>query len=737
MQDSAEVDTVRVVATAPPDPARRFPLLSPQLAVAQAALILTAMWVFLHGWRRDFSVPFGFSIDSLFYLMQAKSTVDNGWWWFNPMVGAPLGLDERAFPANGNIDQAIVWVASRLVNEPLAAINLAWLLMVATSGVIATWCMRALGISRTAAFVAGTLYALSPYALYKNIAHFGMAIYLIPFVCAVALQLASNRLPERGYLKWPGAGLLAGSGLLGFNYIYYPFFGCFFVVVATAIGALTFRSKRILASGALALVVVGGCAFVNLAPSLYSWSRYGRPIILIDKVAVHAEIYALKIRSLVSPNYLHWFLPLRKWVEREQVAGYPNETENMTSRLGVVGTIGFLGLLGVLLAPTVAARSETGRVSLGAAQLTVAGLLLATTGGFGALFSLLVTPDIRAYARICPFLAMFALVAVAMAMDVGRWSQRRKFLIAAAVLVIGLADQITGAYGMNNEYPATSAELPRLKGFVQRIEQALPEGAMVLQLPLRRTYLNELGVGRLQSYEHLKLYLVSRHLRWSYPGLSNEQVGWLESAARLTPQQLPQQMAAEGFSAIVIDRYGYEDNGQAVTAAVRAPLGDQGVIAETERFIALDIRSLTRAAALPRLSTRPAPLSPGLAPCPGQSQMVIDQVGRSHFPFNAGVAMVRRSRALKVTGWAVDQPSGSTGRAVDLVVNGTPVSTFYGLDRGDVSTYFGRMSYRESGFATELPVGALAPGTHELGLRVIASNGQCYYQGPPLKVVVR
>ena len=72
------------------------------------------MYVYLRGWRRDFTVPFGFSIDSLFYLMQAKSTVDNGWWWFNPMVGAPLGLDELAFPANGNVDQAIVWIVSRV-----------------------------------------------------------------------------------------------------------------------------------------------------------------------------------------------------------------------------------------------------------------------------------------------------------------------------------------------------------------------------------------------------------------------------------------------------------------------------------------------------------------------------------------------------------------------------------------------------------------------------------------------
>ena len=89
--------------------------------------------------------------------------------------------------------------------------------MVVVSGVAATWCMRALGVSVPAAFVAGTLFALSPYALYKNLGHFGMAIYLVPFVCTVALQLASGRLPERGYLKGTGVGLLIGAGLIGFQ----------------------------------------------------------------------------------------------------------------------------------------------------------------------------------------------------------------------------------------------------------------------------------------------------------------------------------------------------------------------------------------------------------------------------------------------------------------------------------------------------------------------------------------
>ena len=37
--------------------------------------------------------PLAFSSDTLWYLMQSKGTVDNGWWWWNPRLGAPFGLD--------------------------------------------------------------------------------------------------------------------------------------------------------------------------------------------------------------------------------------------------------------------------------------------------------------------------------------------------------------------------------------------------------------------------------------------------------------------------------------------------------------------------------------------------------------------------------------------------------------------------------------------------------------------
>src|SRR5690242_16982348 len=104
--------------------AGRSRLIRAAIVIGEAVLIAACLFVFLRGWARDFSVPISFSSDSLLAEMQSKSTIDNGWWWFNPTIGAPFGLDERQYPANSNVDQAIVWIVSRVVHDPATAINL-------------------------------------------------------------------------------------------------------------------------------------------------------------------------------------------------------------------------------------------------------------------------------------------------------------------------------------------------------------------------------------------------------------------------------------------------------------------------------------------------------------------------------------------------------------------------------------------------------------------------------------
>jgi hypothetical protein len=115
---------------------------------------------------------------------------------------------------------------------------------------------------------------------------------------------------------------------------------------------------------------------------------------------------------------------------------------------------------------------------------------------------------------------------------------------------------------------------------------------------------------------------------------------------------------------------------------------------------------------------------------------VIDQIGTARPPFGAGSVHVSASNELRVSGWAVDHPSRAAAGGVDVVIDRTPYPSTYGATRDDVADYFQRPAYRESGFAAGIPAGAIAKGEHALMLRVVASDGGCYYQTRGIPVIV-
>jgi phosphoglycerol transferase len=733
IQAPAKIAKVRPVAI---DKTLRLNILT---ALGQASLIGIILFVALEGWRRDFYVPLVFSSDSLVVLMQTKSTMDHGWWWSNPMLSAPSTFHALAFPANANVDQFIVFLISRFTHSVGLCINLAWICMLILSGLTATWCLRKIGIARNAAIVAGTLFAISPYALYRQIDHLVLVTYLVPFPAAAALLLITGRPPDRWY--WRGSfGLLAGCALLGFNYVYYAFFGSFLLIVASVAGYFNWRDKRILFAGATCVALIGLCTLLNLAPSLYVWHQEGKPIIIRDKVPAEAEVYGLKLRQLVSPVFGSSFPPFRRWTQKEAEAQFPLETENMVSRLGFLATLGFLGVLGALFVRERAGRSTAGQILFGSGQLTLAAVLLGTVGGFGSLFNLLVTSEIRAYNRICAFLVFFAIAAVALALD-GRWMRDRWLGRATLclVLAIGILDQTQALRGLNTAQQGVKSESRQVEAMVRRLEDALPGRAMVYQLPFT-TYLNDSGRARMKAYDHLRPYLVSRTIHWSYPALSNAQVNWQRRISQLDAEHLARQLASDGFAAILVDRYGYTDDGKEIADSLQSALGGRGQMAANERYVAFDIRPLKGAgkasSALEALSAVPIPATVGMAACPGEPVSNIDQLATVTGPVWDKTPHISLRDEFRVLGWAIDQSAKSAAADVDIIIDGIPFPSLYGTDRSDVAESFKSPAYRGSGFTADIPARKLGIGRHVLVLRVMAANRTCYFQSRAAKIVV-
>ncbi len=715
---------------------RRRLLILVGMVAAQVLTIGLTSFVALGGTARDFRVPFVFEGDALVFLAQVKGTIDNGWWWFNPRVGMPQGLDQLLWPSNTNVDQAIVWVVSRLFDGAGTVINGTWLIMLTVAGLTATWCLRFLRVSRGASFVCGTLFALTPTAIYYGIGFFSLVPYLVPVPATIAVHLARG---EDWDEYWSRARLLVGGALLlGFNYVYYPFFGCFFILLAAGVGYARTRQVRVLRTAAIWIGLISISVATNFAPSMWAWSREGVPIAVREKLPAESEVYALKIRHLVGPLFAHSFPPFRSWTEREAGAAFPLETENTIARLGLVATLGFLGLVGVTLIGI--SGSEGGAaVRAAAGRLALSAILLATVGGFGTIFNLLVIPDIRAYARITPFLAFFSLIAVATWLDsVRRQSARLGHLALTSILALGLWDQGHAFRPLNMLYPAYAASFRSVLQFMDVLERSAPRGAMVLQLPFIM-FLNENGVARMKVYGHFQPYAVSQHLRWSYPALSNRQLAWQEGAAKLSLPELARFARGEGFELILLDRYGYVDDGQAVLKAIGSAPGVR-ILTQDARYIAFDITGVQPPSGTDSefegIEFDPL-VSPSLLSCAGATPLSnIDRIGSSNRPAT-GPLVVERHGDLLVSGWAVLPDTRAPGRDVELVIDGVAMAAIYGFERPDVAAAFPDGDARLSGFRGRIDGSALGIGQHSLQIRLVAPNGRCFYEGPSTALTVR
>jgi hypothetical protein len=708
---------------------------------ALAAVVVVVAFLALQGWKRDFRVPISFSSDALVYEMLSKGTADHGWWWVNPSISAPSRFQALAFPSNSNVDQALVWLFSRFTGEIGYYMNCAWIAMLVAAGCSAAFCAVSLGLSRSVAFVVGLLFAFSPYGLYRGIDHFSLAIYLIPFPATAALLAINGRTPE----GWLRRILIAGCILIGLNYVYYAFFSVFFLVLAGAAGYISYRSKRVAVFVGICTASVILVSALNLAPSIYVWARDGKPRILRAKTPAESEVYGLKIRQLVSPVFEHSIPPFLKWTEREAAAQFPLETENMISRLGFIPTLGFLVALGgALLWRNSSAFPE--ELTPAAGRLIVGGLLLATTGGFGSLFALLVSPDIRAYNRIAGFLAFFSLVAAGAGLERFRRFVGERFAWHAgaaatlgAVALFGIYDQAHALQSINRVHARVAQDFGTVEQYVKRLEQLLPPGSAVYQLPFR-TYLNDDGIGRMKPYDHARLYLVSHGLRWSYPALSTEQVDYQERLATLAPTALLQNLKNSGFSAVVIDRYGYTDAGSSTSGDFEAALGTGSLISSNERFAAWRLNGpIAVPAAAPPVTTSVVPAqSAATASCGGPPLLNVDVVGGVRAPFVGKDVRVKPGNTLEIAGWAVDQTSSAPAGGVEIAIDGKHVvPASYGIARADVAAYFKQEAYRPTGFSAVAPAALLEPGYHTLVVRALSPDRKCFREGPPIQFEVR
>lgn len=562
-------------------------------------LLAAALWMVLFG-RFDgasLDAPVFWGSDGMQHYMVARGILDGEGPWNLSRMSAPFGLNFEGYPLLGHIDLLVLFLLSPIASEPTALVNLYWALSFGLTAVIAGACLRVLGLRPGTAFVFAALYAFLPYAFYRNVIHLSLVYWLAPPSATLAAALLGGRPLSRRTVAF----LAAGCFLSGFTYAYTAFFVVFVLALAFCMAAAVRRDAMRPLLLALLLAVSGTA--LNLTPTVLAWrSEPGTRVTATSyKAPNHADIYGLRIRDLMTPVDAHPAPPMRHFARLVQSANYPNSNENGSVRLGLTGALGFLLLLGVSLAGAIAppAQGSLRRELQPLAAISLGCVLLATVGGFGSIFNLLAFPDVRCYNRVAVFIAFFALAAAGLAFERATAGLSRPVRVATLVLLLtaGIADQRVD--GLRNLVASNREAYETLKETAARAESALPPKGRIYQYPYYGPIFDPrwLRGGTTPPLLELGPYIVSRSSSWSAGPLTRRAVDWNERLRTLSPDLLPDCLAAQGFSGLWADRLLFENDaeGEAALDSFERILGSPVVSGDRGRFLLFDASGRRRA----------------------------------------------------------------------------------------------------------------------------------------------
>lgn len=608
--------------------------------IREAALCLTAMLTtcallvpVLRLWRADLRVPFLYRGDALLNQSIVKSILDFGWYGTNARLGAPFSQQLYDYPvANGNNLHAVLIAGLGLFSSDSALVmNLYFLLSFPLAAMTMYLVLRALSLSPLAAIGSAVLFALAPYHFLRGEGQFFLAAYyVVPISGYLVLSVLMGRPlfarrdghPALRYRTRRTLGTLALCLLVASASTYYAAFAVVLLVASGLVVGVARRDPRSFGAALLLATVIGAVVAANLAPSIAYRGSHGGNRAVGTRGARETELLALKVADLVLPIEDHRLAPLARVSHRYRTTTpLPGEP---AGPLGIVGTIGFVALVVGFLAAALRSERRNGRLFVYAGAALILSILIATTGGLATLISYLVTPQIRAWNRIAILVEFFSLVGVAVLLDRLRARLRPRTAVfgatVAAVVIVGVLDQTSNA--TVPPYSTLSTAYRSDAGFMRMIEQTLPAGSSVFQLPylsFPEADTSRYG-GRLDAsmgdYDQLRGYLHSTSLRWSYGGMRGRPADWAYNLQGLSARTTVDVAAADGFRGLLVDRAGYRNLGQGIEADLRAILGNKPWVsadgtlaffdlrpyqaALTARFTVLQLQAIRRATMFPQ-----------------------------------------------------------------------------------------------------------------------------------------
>ena len=395
--------------------------------------------------------------------------------------------------------------------------------------------------------------------------------------------------------------------LSGISFLYYVYFFCFFLLVVGSLSSARSWKKLPILMSTIFIASIVFTTFIGLSPMFIYEYRNGSNLELSQwRTPAETEIYGMKIIQLLLPIYGHR-LPIFSKIALYYDTTAPLVNENQFASLGIIASLGFLVLIAYIFLKSSGTNIELLFCSVnlnslsanleGLCILNLSSILFATIGGFSSIIAYSISPQFRAMNRISIFIAFFSIFAILIILEyISKTilykyhirSNKFIYLVACTLLLGGILDQTSDS--LIPPYNSIKEEWLNDERFINTIEEKMPENAMIFQLPYV-PYPQYPPVNRITEFSHLKAYLHSKNLRWSYGammGRSGDE--WLSSVASLPLADMIKVLSSTGFNGIYLDSFGYEDQGHSIISNLSTILKKDPLISDNHRLYFFDIR---------------------------------------------------------------------------------------------------------------------------------------------------
>ncbi len=521
-----------------------------------AALLLLVVATFCVAYGRTslsaWATPITYRGDALFLTAYLRAARDG-----HVVPGASLVVPELNAPFEANWNDhprtlRVVFLGAGLLARVIGlfmTMNLLLLLAHVLAALSFYGVARYLGARREWAFAGGTAFGLSHFLFWRTLDHLDLALYWHLPLCVLVVTWAFGRhgIPLRS--RRFAIAVLVTVVTAVHNPYYACLYGQFLLLGAAA--QLVRRSVRAgeVAPLALAVMLAGTFLLDNAGSLAYQWRHGANPAAV--RPYGNLERYALKPLELFFPppgfGLANWGRLARVHWERRIY-----RAEGGSPYLGIVGgaTLAGLGVLTLVRLLRRPAQAPSPAVS-GIAWV----LLYSILGGLNQLLGILGFVWLRGANRLSVWILVLVLLFL-----VTRRLRRGSVAAAALVAALALADQVPRR-GSAEEVRKTRLAVASDEAFVKDLERLLPDGAMLFMLPLVEFPEGSPVLGAAE-YDHLRPYLFSKHLRFSFgTDKGRPRESWqLPTVARPTALMIAD-LERYGFAGILLDRRAYPANG--------------------------------------------------------------------------------------------------------------------------------------------------------------------------------